>query len=79
MFANIYSKSALQSSPFIQELSHAIVIKGLLQIIKAPVQDGKSINVLEYSSAVNTEFISGFVFGLQNEANFLGDMKTRDL
>ncbi len=77
MFANIYSKSVLQSSPVIRELSEEIVIKRLLPIIEAAAQDGKPLNVLEYSAAVNMDFISSFVFGLQNGADFLVDTKTR--
>ncbi len=63
MFSNIYSKSTLQSSPIIQELSQQIVIKRLLPILEAAAQGEKSLNVLEYCYAVSMDFISSFVFG----------------
>lgn len=77
MFANIYSKSTLQSSPVIRKLSQSIVIEGLLPIIESAAEAGKPLNVLEYSSAVNMDFISAFIFGLPNGAKFLQDSKTR--
>ena len=78
MFANIYSKSALQSSAVIRELSQAIFIERLLPIIDSAARDGTPINMLDYSSAVYSDFTTAFVFGLQNGSNFVRDKESRD-
>jgi unspecific monooxygenase len=78
MFSNIYSKSALQSSQVIRDLSREIVIERLLPIIETAAVQGGFLNVLEYNSAVYMDFISAFIFGLQNSANFLLDSEARE-
>jgi cytochrome P450 len=78
MFSNIYSKSVLQSSQVIRDLSREIVIERLLPIIEKAAVQGDVLNVLEYSSAVYMDFISAFIFGLQNSANFLLDSEARE-
>ena len=78
MFANIYSKSTLQSSAVIRELSQAIFIERLLPIIDSAARDGTPLNMLDYSSAVYSDLTSAFVFGLQNGSNFVRDKKSRD-
>jgi cytochrome P450 len=78
MFGNIYSKSVLQTSTTIRDLSQEIIIKRFIPIIEAAAVQGNPLNVLEYNSAVYMDFISAFVFGVQNGANFLQDSKTRE-
>jgi cytochrome P450 len=78
MFANIYSKSTLQSSAVIREMSQAIVIERLLPIIDSAARGGTPLNILEYSSAVYLDFISAFIFGLQNGSNYVQDTKARN-
>jgi cytochrome P450 len=78
MFGNIYSKSVLQSSKAIRDMSQEIVIKRFLPIIEAAAVQGNPLNVLEYNSAVYMDFISAFVFGIQNGTNFLQDSGTRE-
>jgi cytochrome P450 len=76
MFANIYSKSALQSSAVIRRLSQAIFIESLLPVIDSAVRDGTPLNMLEYSAAVCSDFTTAFVFGLQASSNFVQDKKS---
>ena len=78
MFANIYSKSTLQSSAVIRELSQAIFIERLLPEIDSAAKDSTPVNILDYSSAVYSDFTTSFVFGLQNGSNFVRDKKSRD-
>ena len=77
MFGNIYSKSALQSSAVIRELSQAIFIERLLPVIASAARNGTPLNMLEYSSAVYSDFTTAFVFGLQSASNFVQDKKSR--
>jgi len=78
MFGSIYSKSALQSSAVIRELSQTIFIERLLPVIDSAVRDGTSLNMLDYGSAVYSDFTTAFVFGLQSASNFVQDQQSRD-
>ena len=77
MFANIYSKSTLQSSAAIRQLSQAIFIERLLPVIDSVARDRTPLNMLEYSAAVYSDFTTAFVFGLQAGSNFVQDKKSR--
>ena len=79
MFANIYSKSALQSSAVVRELSQAIFIERLLPVIDSAARDGTTLNMLDYSSAVYSDLTTAFVFGLQSGSNFVQDKKAKHL
>lgn len=75
MFANIYSKSSLQSSEVIRELCQAIFIDRLLPVIDSA--DDTPLNMLDYSAAVFSDFTTSFVFGLQSGSNFVQEEKAR--
>jgi unspecific monooxygenase len=77
MFANIYSKSALQSSAVIRGLAQAIFIEHLLPAIDLAARDGSPFNMLEYSAAVYSDFTTAFAFGIQGGSNFVQDKKSR--
>ncbi|KAE9371836.1 cytochrome P450 [Stipitochalara longipes BDJ] len=78
MFGSIYSKSSLQSSSVIRDLCQEIVMGRLLPIIEAAAVQRNFVNVLEHSAAIYMDFISAFIFGLQNSANFLQDSEARE-
>ena len=77
MFANIYSKSALQSSAVVHKLSQAIIVERLLPILDAAATESTPLNMFEYSSAIYSDFITAFVFGLQNGSNYIRDNTAR--
>ncbi|PMD29966.1 putative cytochrome P450 [Hyaloscypha variabilis F] len=77
MFGSIYSKSSLQSSSVIRDLCQELMVARLLPIIEKSAVKGSPINMIEYSSAVYMDFISSFIFGVQNSANFLYDSEAR--
>jgi cytochrome P450 len=77
MFANIYSKSTLHSSAVIRALSQAIFIDRLLPIIDSAAKEGTPINMLDYCSAMYSDFTTAFVFGLQGGSNFVQDDRRR--
>jgi hypothetical protein len=78
MFGNIYSKSALHSSAVIQELCQAVFVERLLPIIASAAGTGTPLNMLEYGSAVYSDFTTAFVFGIQSASNFLQDKNSRN-
>jgi hypothetical protein len=77
MFSNLYSKSTLQSSVVMQELSQAIIIERLLPIIDSTAKESTPLNMLEYCYATYLDFTSAFVFGLHNSSNYLQDTRAR--
>jgi len=77
MFGSIYNKSFLQSSSVIRDLCQETVVQRLLPIIETAAVQRNPVNVLEYSSTIYMDFISAFIFGLQNSANFLQDSQAR--
>lgn len=78
MFGNIYSKSALQTSAVIRELCQAIFIDRLLPVVDSAARYGTPVNMLDYGSAVYSDFTTAFVFGLQGASNFVQDKQSRD-
>ncbi|KAH8679549.1 cytochrome P450 [Tricladium varicosporioides] len=78
LLGSVYSKSALHSSPEIQDLARAIIIQRLLPIIETAAKNKTPLNMLDYSSAVFSDFISAFMFGLQNGSNYVQNTKSRE-
>ncbi|KAI4160529.1 MAG: hypothetical protein LQ342_005636 [Letrouitia transgressa] len=74
MISNVYSKSFVQSSPQVQKISQLIIFSRLLPLIDKAVIENRPLDVLEinYSSAM--DFITAFIFGLQNGTNFLQEV-----
>lgn len=77
IFANIYSKSSLHSSDVIRDLCQASFIERLLPIVDSAARDSTPVNMLDYSSALFSDFTTAFVFGLQGGSNFVQDDNAR--
>ena len=77
MVSHIYSKSFLQSSPELHKISRLILFGRLLPLLSKAAIDEQPLDVLEinYSSAM--DFITAFIFGLQNGTNFLQEAMVR--
>lgn len=75
--SNVYSKSYLQSSPDMSMLSKAIIFERLLPILENLSAESTPINVHEFNFAIAMDFVTAFLFGMQNGSNFLQDVKTR--
>lgn len=77
MIANIYSKSFIQSSPDMRELSHEILFSRLLPIIESSAVETTSLDVFDLNLASSMDFMNAWIFGLGNGSDFLRDVKTR--
>ncbi|KAI4253619.1 MAG: hypothetical protein LQ352_003578 [Teloschistes flavicans] len=77
MISHVYSKSFLQSSPDLHNISRLITFDRLLPLLNKAAVDEQPLDVLEinYSSAMDS--ITAFIFGLQNGTNFLEDATAR--
>ena len=77
MISNVYSKSYLQSSPQMHKLSETLIFDRYLPIIHTAATMGTYIDVYEFNFAVAMDFITAYVFGLDNGSNFLEDVHYR--
>lgn len=77
MLSNIYSKSTLQTSPHLQLVSNAVIFDRLLPIIKNAADAGQSMDVHDLNMGVTMDFVSCYLFGLNNGTNHLQDHEYR--
>ncbi|KAJ5586863.1 uncharacterized protein N7459_002628 [Penicillium hispanicum] len=77
MLSNIYSKSTLQTSPHLRIVSHAVIYDRLLPIVQDAVVSGKSTDVHDLNMGLTMDFVSCYLFGLQNGTNHLQDHSFR--
>ena len=77
VIANVYSKSYLQSSPEMLTISRTIVFSRILPLLESAAIEQKPVEVLELNHASTMDFITAFMFGLQNGTNFTQDVSAR--
>ncbi|KAK2736843.1 hypothetical protein FQN57_000523 [Myotisia sp. PD_48] len=77
MLSNIYSKSFLQSSSQLKEVSKTVLYDRCLPIIQEQAEKGSSIEVHELNNAITMDFVAGYLFGLSTATNFLQDVEMR--
>lgn len=77
MISNVYSKSFLQSSSDLRELSQEIIFNRILPIIESSAAERTPLDVLDLNLASTMDLITAYVFGLSNSTNFLQDADSR--
>jgi unspecific monooxygenase len=77
MLSNIYSKSFLQSSPILKIISATIIYDRFLPILDNAASAKSALDVHDLNQALTMDFVSAYLFGLQNATNFLQDLSTR--
>ena len=77
LITNVYSRSFLQRSPELQEVSKTVLFERLIPILDLYSKEGKGIDVLELSQCAAMDMISGYIFGSQGGTNFLQDVAYR--
>jgi cytochrome P450 len=73
MLSNIYSKSTLQTSPHLRIVSNAVIFDRLLPILDKAASSGTSVDVHDLNQGLTMDFVSSYLFGLQNGTDFLQD------
>ncbi|KAL4917545.1 cytochrome P450 [Aspergillus aurantiobrunneus] len=71
MLSRVYSKSYLQESPDLRDLSAVILSQRLLPILQQKAASGETVNVLPLFQAVGMDFTSSYLFGTQNGTRYL--------
>jgi Cytochrome P450 len=77
MFANVYSKSYLQSSKDIHRNAKSLLFDRLLPIFQSASETSKGVEMLELSAAVGMDWTCAFLFGLSAGSDFIRDAEYR--
>lgn len=71
MLSKIFSKSFLQDSIDLRDISRIVLSQRLLPILQQAAKGGDAINVLPLFQAVGMDFTSAFLFGTRNSTTYL--------
>ncbi|KAL4873681.1 hypothetical protein BDV12DRAFT_51580 [Aspergillus spectabilis] len=74
MLSRVYSKSYLQESPDLRDLSAVILSQRLLPLLQRVATSGETVNVLPLFQAVGMDFTSSYLFGTKNGTQYLFDL-----
>ncbi|KAI4139162.1 MAG: hypothetical protein L6R39_006437 [Caloplaca ligustica] len=77
MISNVYSKTFLQSSKDANDLTRSILLDRLLPVLDSSAASGSPVEVHELNYATTMDFVSSYIFGLGNDANFIQDVEMR--
>jgi cytochrome P450 len=77
MFANVYSKSYLQSSKDIHDNAQALLFDRLLPIFHSASLENTGVEMLELSAAIGMDWTCAFLFGLAAGSDFIRDADYR--
>ncbi|MCJ1342656.1 hypothetical protein MMC31_000843 [Peltigera leucophlebia] len=77
LMSNAYSKSFLQASSDLRELSQEIIFGRLLPIIESSAADQRPLDVLDLNLASTMDLMTAYFFGFSNSTNFLQDPNSR--
>ncbi|KAF7592319.1 hypothetical protein BBP40_000375 [Aspergillus hancockii] len=71
MLSRIYSKSFLQESQDLRDISSIVLSQRLFPILRRVAKSGEAINVLPLFQAVGMDFTSSYLFGTKNSTTYI--------
>ncbi|KAL8997328.1 MAG: hypothetical protein Q9169_003362 [Polycauliona sp. 2 TL-2023] len=77
LITNVYSKSFIQSSEEVNELTRVILHHRLLPLLDSLAAKGSSFDIMELNYAVTMDFMSSYLFGLSDESSFIHNVDMR--
>jgi Cytochrome P450 len=77
MLSHVYSKSYVQNSYDLQVLSNVLLFDRLLPLLQAAVDHGALVDIYELNQALGADFMSAYLFGLENCTDFIRDLSMR--
>jgi cytochrome P450 len=78
MISNVYSKSCLQNSPTMTEVTKELLFKRLLPKLDAYAKQSKVFNIYPELSGMTMDFVTGYQFGLGASSNLIQDNDFRN-
>ncbi|KAK4624547.1 Cytochrome P450 monooxygenase orf2 [Fulvia fulva] len=73
MLSNVYAKSTLQSSASLTKQTDVLIKERLYPRLKAAADSEEPIELYDVFSAVTMDFVSGYIFGMNNGSDFIRD------
>ena len=77
MLSNIYSKSVIQSSNEVQELTRLILFDRLFPVLDAAASNSSPLDAMDLADGITMDFITAHELGSSNSSNFIQDAETR--
>lgn len=74
MISHVYSKSYIHNSEDVRKISEALV-KTILEVLKGG--EGKEFDAYGFNHGIGADFMSAYLFGMENATNYLRDTKER--
>jgi cytochrome P450 len=79
MLSNVYSKSYVNSSVVLADITKVLIRDRLLPKLSALAQSGEPFDIFPILSASTMDFVTSYLFGLKNSSDFLRNDQKRDV
>jgi cytochrome P450 len=77
MISHVYSKSYIQNSVDLQTLSKVLLFESMFPALQSAAQENGVVDAYGLSQALGADFVTAFLFGIDNCTNFIRDVATR--
>jgi cytochrome P450 len=77
MISPVYSKSSIHNSGDIATLSKVLLFEGMLPALQSAAQEGKAFDAYGLNQALGSDFVTAFLFGIDNCTDFIHDIDSR--
>jgi hypothetical protein len=77
MISHVYSKSYIQNSVDLQTLSKVLLFEGLFPALQSAAQEDGIVDAYGLSQVLGADFVTAFLFGIDNCTNFIRDIDAR--
>jgi cytochrome P450 len=78
MISNVYSKSCLQNSPTMTEVTKELLFRRILPKLDTYASQSKILNIYPELSGMTMDFVTGYQFGLAASSNLIQDEAFRN-
>lgn len=77
MLSHVYSKSYIQNSIDLQELSRVLLVERLLPILQQAAEGEEPFDAYSLNQALGADFMTSYLFGVGNSTDFISNVKVR--
>jgi cytochrome P450 len=77
MISNVYSKSSIQNSVDLRTLSNILLFERMFPALESAAQADAAFDAYGLSQALGADFVTAFLFGIDNFTNFIQDISAR--
>jgi cytochrome P450 len=78
MISHVYSKSSIQNSVDLQKLSKILLFERMFPTLQLAARGDKAFDAYGFSQALGADFITAFLFGIDNGTDFIRDINARN-